>query len=328
MFYSANPSINYEEIKDRLDEAAIISYYLNIPHIPCFIKSPLREDNNPSFGIYNKGKRIYWVDMATGERGGIYDLLSQLWEYPFNKVIHKVYQDFILNKKETSYSIVNKNKNDSNIVGLKKENSLQCRVREWRPYDIEYWKSYGISLEWLKYAEVYPISHKIIVSNGKRHVFAADKFAYAFVERKEGNVTIKIYQPFNTRGYKWSNKHDRSVISLWTKIPEKGEKVVICSSLKDALCLWSNTSIPAIAVQGEGYSVSDTAIAELKRRYKEIYVLFDNDGAGLLDGRKLSKNLGVKNLVLPKFNGGKDVSDLYKIVGKKQFLQQIKQLFN
>ena len=184
-------------------------------------------------------------------------------------------------------------------------------------------------MEWLEYAEVYPISHKIVISNGKKYVFNADKLAYAFVEHKEGKVTLKIYQPHSENPqYKWSNKHDRSVISLWTKVPEKGEKLVICSSLKDALCLWANTGIPALALQGEGYGMSDTAISELKRRYSQVYILFDNDKAGLVDGEKLAKQTGFTNLVLPPFTGGKDVSDLFKSVGKNEFIKTINCLLN
>ena len=108
-----------------------------------------------------------------------------------------------------------------------------------------------------------------------------------------------------------------------------GDKIVVCSSLKDALCLWANTSIPAIAIQGEGYGISDTAINELKRRYKEVYILLDNDEAGLRDGEKLSASTGFINLVLPNINGAKDVSDLYKsLENKKRFKDIILNLFN
>ena len=86
----------------------------------------------------------------------------------------------------------------------------------------------------------------------------------------------------------------------------------------DALCLWANTGIPAIAIQGEGYGMSDTAINELKRRYTEVYILLDNDEAGLIDGEKLSESTGFINRVLPKFEGGKDVSDLFKYLGDKE----------
>jgi len=116
-------------------------------------------------------------------------------------------------------------------------------------------------------------------------------------------------------------------VSLWTKIPAKGEKVCICSSLKDALCLMSNTGIPSLAIQGEGYPMSQTAINELKRRFKKQYILLDNDLAGKIDAKKLQELTGFINLELPQFEGGKDISDLYKAKGKEQFLKTIKTLF-
>ena len=138
----------------------------------------------------------------------------------------------------------------------------------------------------------------------------------------------KIYQPFNKQGYKWSNRHDKSVISLWTKVPSYGAKICICSSLKDALCLWANTNIPALAVQGEGYSMSNTAINELKRRFNKVYICLDNDIPGLKDAKKLAEETGFINVVLPKFNGGKDISDFYKVLNnKEQFKQTILNLF-
>ena len=205
---------------------------------------------------------------------------------------------------------------------------LKCKVREWRDYDIKYWDSYGIPLKWLKYADVYPISHKIVIKDNISYTFGADKYAYAYVEFKEGKVTLKIYQPFNKHGYKWSNRHDKSVISLWTKVPKEGDKICICSSLKDALCLWANTGIPSLAIQGEGYGMSDTAINELKRRFNKIYICLDNDEAGLKDGVHLASKTGFINVVIPQFKGGKDISDLYKVLGnKEQFKQTILNLF-
>ena len=175
--------------------------------------------------------------------------------------------------------------------------------------------------------DYFPNRSPFCINLTKKYIFGAEKYAYAFVERKEGKVTLKIYQPFAEPRNKWSNKHDKSVISLWTKIPKKGEKVVICSSLKDALCFWANTGIPALAVQGEGYPISNTAISELKSRFSHVFILFDNDATGLDDGWKLSAETGFTNLVLPPFEGGKDVSDLYKAVGKEKFLEIIRETF-
>jgi hypothetical protein len=326
-FSAGENSISFDEIRSKVKDVDLVYYYLGVMEIPCFIHSPLRKDVNPSFGLYSKdGSRIYWTDLATREGGGIYDLLSLMWHCSLKDVLLRIYKDmknFTNEAKLNTYSpcVVN------DITTHRSNCDLQCKIREWRQYDIDYWASYGVSLEWLKYADVYPISHKIVISDNKRYVFGADRLAYAFVERKEGKITLKIYQPLNQAKRKWSNKHDRSVISLWTKIPESGDRVCICSSLKDALCLWSNTGIPAIAVQGEGYSISDTAISELKRRYKHIYILFDNDDAGLIDSDKLAKQTGFTNVILPKFDGGKDVSDLFKSVGKEELCRIIKNLF-
>lgn len=325
-FGTGNNSISFEDIKRKVTDADLVSYYLGVTEIPCVIHSPLRKDAKPSFGLYSRdGNRIYWTDLATKETGGVYDLLSLMWACSYREVLGRISRDmrnFTSGARVGTYSPCA----IRDISSYQKNSDLQCKIREWRKYDVDYWASYGVPLEWLKYADVYPISHKIVISDGKRYVFGADKLAYAFVERKENKITLKIYQPLNKQ-YKWANKHDRSVISLWTKIPEKGDKVCICASLKDALCLWANTGIPAIAVQGEGYSMSETAISELKRRYHSVYILFDNDEAGLIDGEKLASQTGFVNLVLPKFANGKDVSDLFHSVSKEEFVKIMNNLF-
>lgn len=311
-------SDSIDDMRKHISDADLVHKYLGVTKVPCLITSPLRKDSKPSLGLYSRdGIKVYWKDFGSNERGGIYDLLCKMWGCSLQHTLDIVKRDFISNicNKSLSCSTPQCSISKDTEVSINKssdDTELLCRIRDWRDYDIEYWKSYGVPLYMLKYANVFPISHKIIISNGRQYVFGADKYAYAFVERKEGKTTIKIYQPFNKQGYKWSNKHDKSVVSLWTKIPIEGDKLVICSSLKDALCLWSNTGIPAIATQGEGYSMSKTAVNELRNRFDKIYILFDNDDPGIRDGEKLANETGFINLVLPKFDGGKDVSDLYK----------------
>lgn len=320
-FSSGKESVCLEDILNKVSESDILSFYLGVNNVPCVINSPLRIDKKPSFGLYSlDGKKIYYTDLSTKEKGGLFDLLMKLWNLEYADMLIKIYRDipkFPFKETSTSKCIIRTTSIHQSFT------ELECKIRDWKDYDLEYWKSFGINKQWLEYAEVYPISHKIIIKDNERYVFGADKYAYAYVERKEGKITLKIYQPFNTKGYKWSNKHDASVISLWTKVPEYGEQIIICSSLKDALCLWSNIGIPCIAVQGEGYSISETAISELKRRYNKIYILFDNDEVGLFDGKKLAERTGFINLILPDFEGGKDVSDLYKWLNNKEKFKQI-----
>ena len=324
MISSGESSVSLEDIYRVTTEAEIIHYYLGISSIPCKINSPLRLDRSPSFGLFSpNGSRITWIDFSSGERGGIFDLLGKMWNTNFKETLARIYKDFSKFKGTTKIEPTGHVPMTPHISTGNNDVIMECKVREWRKHDIEYWESYGISLEWLKYANVHPISHKIIIKKGQRYVFGADKYAYAYAEFKDGKTTLKIYQPYNKQGFKWSNKHDRSVISLWTKIPPTGDRVCICSSLKDALCLWSNTGIPALAIQGEGYTISDTAVSELKRRFKNVYILLDNDEAGLKDAKILASKTRFTNIVLPNINGAKDVSDLYLSLQDKEKFRKI-----
>jgi hypothetical protein len=327
MIARGQSSIMLADVLKVTTEAEITGYYLGITKIPCIIKSPLRSDNHPSFSLYSKdGVKVHFLDFATKERGSIFDLLCKIYNRSFREIIGMIYKDFKYKRKNN----ICINKSDSGLkpVIINQEISdIKVAVREWLPHDIEYWESYGISLKWLKYADVYPISHKVIYKGKNSYTFKADKYAYAFVEFKENKTTLKIYQPFS-KTFKWCNKHDKSVISLWTKVPKQWDEICICSSLKDALCLWSNTGIPAIAIQGEAMNMSKTAIQSLKNRYKKIYILLDNDEAGITNAVKLAEETGFTNVVLPQFEGGKDISDARKALGKKKFLDLILPLFN
>ena len=307
-------TITKEEVLECISEAEILHNYLNVSKVPCRINSPLRRDRKPSVGIFSPdGMTIRYVDFATGDRGTLFNLLSKMWNLNYTDTLHKILQECKSENNLNGELKVTR----SNICSITNMNhssvSIEVKIRKWEDYDIKYWESYGVNIKWLKYANVYPITHKILHKEDKTYTFAANKYAYAFAEFKEGNRTFKIYQPYS-KEFKWMNNHDSSVISLWTKVPKEGNKICICSSLKDALCLWSNIGIPCIAVQGEGYTISQTAIKELKKRFKNIYILFDNDAPGLKDGKSLAKATGFQNIVLPHFEGGKDISDFYRWV--------------
>ena len=99
-FSSGKNSINLEDLLSKTNEIEIAHYYLGVTEIPCVINSPLRKDNKPSFGLHSKdGNRIKYTDFATGEKGDLFDLLSQMWGIPFEKVLVKVYNDLITKYK-------------------------------------------------------------------------------------------------------------------------------------------------------------------------------------------------------------------------------------
>jgi hypothetical protein len=326
-------SISKTEIFNKFSETEVLcAVFPEITEIPCLICSPLRTDSNPSFSIYmDNNNHIRFKDHGnTGIQGGLIDLLCKYWNCTFNQCIDKICTLMI---KESDITIKPKQIRTFTRKESDTLSKLQVTIRPWRDYDYEYWKSYGITRRWLKYAEIYPISYKIITKKdsltdkSKKYVFPTDKYAYCFVERKEGKLQLKVYQPFNKNGFKWCSKMDASVIGLWTKIPEYGDRVIICSSLKDALVISCQLHIPTLCLQGEGYNISDTAIKELKRRYKKIFISFDTDEAGKMDGKKLAERTGFTNVV-PDLGTEKDFSDYYRSLKDKEKFKQLQLLFN
>lgn len=328
MISSGKPSNNKRMFTDSVSEADVLGYYLGISSIPCLIVSPFRNDIRPSLSFYSPdGIKVNYIDFGDKEeRGSMITFFMKLWNLDYNAVVDKIIRE-VVNKKGKNHINCNcKNTAVPKKVVIHSNVELKCKIRKWENYDIEYWKSYGISLEWLKWADVYPISYKIIIKDGKEMVFRASKYCYTFVERKGGRITHKFYSPFDTEGYKWQTNHDKSVLGLWSKLPEKGKAVCICSSVKDALCLMSNLYIPCICLQGEGYPISNTAVKELKKRFTDIYVLLDNDPPGKSDAIKLSEEHNFINVVIPDFPEGKDVSDFMKAYGEETFKAEFKKL--
>ena len=324
MFSKGQPSVNWSVFRNNIDDLNLLNKYCGIDKVPALMNSPLREDRNPSFALFydSKGK-IRYKDFSTGESGDIINLLGKAWGMSYVEVMKTLVSDDCMSAMMSSQENAGKKRKNSDTI-------IEVKVRRWLKHDIEYWRDFGISLPFLKFAEVYPISHIFFIKDGKTDIVDADKHAYVYVERRDGVVYKKIYQPLSkNKRYKWFSKMNGGVISLYDKIPDNGEKLVICSSLKDALCLWENTGIPCISLQGEGYSMNMDIVAELKDRFKEVYVLFDNDSAGKTDGEKLSAQTGFTNVVLPEFNWGKDVSDYYKgLQDKSEFAKTMNSLLN
>ena len=343
-------SISIPELFEKYSETAILTaVFPEITTIPCRIQSPFRVDNNPSFSIYmNNQGHICFKDHGEKEtRGGLLDLLCKKCDCTFNQVFQKILD--VMSQTEGN-DVTYKVKQIKTLT--RKESSeltkVEVKVRPWQQYDYQYWQSYGITRQWLKYAEIYPISHKIITKKDKetgrtsKYIFPVPKYCYCYVERKEGKLSLKIYSPLS-KTHKWCSKMDSSVISLWTKVPEYGDKIIIASSVKDALAISTNLHIPTIAPQGEAYNLSETAIRELKRRYAEVYISFDGDVAGITDAKKLSESTGFKiiqcpslhtpsedrievtNLIkegLEKKDKAKDWSDIFFYFGKERFMDE------
>ena len=326
-------SITIEDLLEKVSEAEILGHYLGVREIPCSMKSPIRVDNHKSFGIYSfDGKTITYRDFKTGETGSLFELLKKYWGFPnIYEVVDKINKELVNNDKGRATNI---NLNRERIV-TKISKSLidvKCKVREWKDWDLKYWEQYGITLPWLQFSNTFPISHIIITKEGVTSTIPADKYAYVYVEFKDGIESLKIYQPYSQK-FKWTNNHDSSVWDLWQQLPEAGDDLIITSSRKDALCIWSNTGIPSCSLQAESYLPKQHVVEELKKRFKRVWVLYDNDwekadNPGRKLGAKIANEFGLPQIEIPKVYLSKDPSDLYKNHGVRTLIEVVFKLLN
>lgn len=266
-FRRCNRSVGLDVLLGKTSEFDIMRFYLNIDVLPALINSPLRQDRNASVSIFSPdGVKVFYKDFGTGEHGSIFDLLGRMWNRTFSETITKIWDDI----DRVKHNRINLNRTRRGVIH-KSNSILEVRTRQWFDYDMEYWNSYGISREWLEFGDVYPISHILITRDNITKVIPAEKLAYVYVERKDGKVSLKVYQPKSQR-LKWLSKHDSSVWDLWSRLPDRGDTLFITSSRKDALCLWENTGIPSVSLQGEGYVPKEKVINQLKQRFGRVII--------------------------------------------------------
>ena len=319
MIASGSSTLLLEDILDRVSEFDILSFYFKITHIPCVINSPLRKDKHPSFKLYSiDGYKIYFKDYATKQNGDTFSLLSLYFNLNFKETIQRIYNDLI-GYISMGGPIKYLSKSSSKIYH--KNIKLDVKIRDWKEWDILYWESYGISIPWANFGDIYPISHTIITKNNNKFIIPADKHAYVYVERKDNNISLKTYQPFS-ESYKWISKHDGSVWDLWQQLPQNANNLIITSSRKDALCIWENTKIPATGLQCESYLPKENVVQELKNRFKNIYVLYDNDfkkeeNYGRINGKIFADTFGLQQIEIPNEYKCKDISDVAFNHGRK-----------
>lgn len=302
---------NTTNVLNKTNDLELLDAYFGIKQLPTLINSPFREDRKPSFGIYLRDMHVLFKDYSTGESGNIYEMLKLKYNITYKEVINLITEDLNLDKRRlcncTKVSYLHKASNTT----------IKARARGWNKQDKEYWNQFNISIDLLTKANVYPIDRYSIIKDCSK-TFKADDLAYTFVEFKDNNVTMKLYQPYNK--IKFISSHTYDVISLWCLLPKTGENLIICSSLKDALCTYSITNIPTISLQSETVQIKPIIVEELSSRFKNIYILYDGDKAGLENSNKLAQKTGFISIPFP-YDNPKDISDWYK---EKRNTQEIK----
>ncbi len=331
--------INLNKEKEMISKSAILQNYNDIEIYRAYlteelviggkpILSPLREEKKASFGFFiGESGEVCFKDFMLGA-GDFVKFVQLKFGLTYWEALSKIGTDFGLDKEYIckkmdgySFSKVQPSKykaSREDLLAKVTGYSVTKRSRDWKVHDIAYWKEFGISLETLKKFNVQPIDYIFINSKP----YPADKYAYCFIEFKDGKETYKIYQPFNNL-YKWINNHDNSVWQGWAQLPDSSDEIVITKSLKDVMALYEVCGLPSVSLQSENVLPKPHVFQILKERFKNISLLYDNDydketNWGKQFGDKMAREFGLIDYYIDDKYECKDFSDLIKKYGKEK----------
>lgn len=295
--------------------------------------SPLRKEKNPSFALFASGGEIFFKDFVLGG-GDCIKFVKIMFGLNFMDALSKVVVDFDLRDKflyKDVYRTVNNNfkkVNQKEVIEKQSKTVINIKKRKWQKHDIIFWSNFGITFNTLKHYRVLPVKYIFLNSN----IIKADRHAYAFVEEKDNRKTYKIYQPFNKK-IKWLTTHDNSIWQGWEQLPKSGYNLIITKSLKDIMAITSIMGISSTGLQNEGVKPKESIVKELKNRFENIYLLYDNDfdsetNWGREFGKKISKIINIAQIEIPSKYKSKDFSDLIQKKGIKKSKTILNKIIN
>lgn len=303
-------SLSYKEIEEKYTHEELLAHYFPDFDISRSKKfhSPFRKDDNPSFSVFKWQDKVYFKDLRTGEKGNIYVLIGKLLGKDFEGVLEAITREIWM-KNPRVHKVTKK------IIEKEAKKQLQLSVkrRAWLERDIKYWSQFGITHKTLLKYNVSPIDFIFIYDK----IIKCDELAYVYKEFKDGVITLKTYQPYS-KDCKWLNNclESNAVWEGWQQLPETGDILIWTKSRKDLMSIVDTCNIPAISLMSESIIPKKRVVNQLKKRFKMIYLLYDNDydkqeNWGRNFGKKLSEEFNIKQIEIDQKYECKDYSSLY-----------------
>lgn len=324
MDFSFQPKITKELILSRFSEEQLMEYYLHLPVKKGLFRSPLRRDKQPTCSFYrNKSGTLIFKDFATGQHLNIFDVVQSIFRCDYFESLRIIANDFGIVRDNALHK--NPGKINLNPIKIKDKeiSKIQIEVQEFTDGELKWWGKYGISKDILKRFNVYSCKHVFL----NDQLFAESQqhcpiFGY-YGKKYQGLELWRCYFPKRT-SFRFITNWPSKKIQGYDQLPKKGKLLVITKSMKDSMCLYS-CGITACAPNSENLFISDKVLEDLKSRFKNIVVLYDNDRPGLYNMAKIRREHPELTYVfIPKRYGSKDISDFYKGHGRKETLNLIK----
>ena len=316
-----------EEILDKTNGGLdVFRYYLPGDwKVGKNFKNPFYKDTNPSCNIYkDRRTQTYRIKDFGDERfsGDCFFLVGYIRQldctqaHDFIEILKIINQDLNLGldndnkkthpKRNIKVETPRKNKDYSK--------EYQIETKEWTKQELQYWKSYGITLEVLNEYNVLSLkSFHSINKKGKPYAIISSEKEPLFGYR--GKNYIKIYRPFSKLRFLYGGDMSDYCFGF-IQLPLRGDILFVTGGEKDVMSL-SAQGFFAICFNSETTHIPKILIQSLKSRFRHIVLLYDMDETGQRTSQVHYEQLSeyIEHLKLPLSGGKKekDISDYFKI---------------
>jgi hypothetical protein len=298
---------NFISEHNEIKSGWVFQYYLNLPEVltgqDLQIKSLFNpSERTPSMYIYLDPSCMEYKfkDFSTGKQGSKIDIVQQLFDLTYSQALFKITDDYNKWIMEGGFLEL-----DPEYKPVSKYAVDYISKREWNSKDAEYWLKYNIGTSMLNEYNVHPIEYYNMVKSSDddiKKLTIQSPLIYGYYTKEE--KCYKIYQP-KQKSYKFIKIF--SHLQGLEQLKYDKDYLVICSSLKDAMCLKSfNFNLDVIAPDSENTIIKPYIIHNLISKYKKLLSLLDNDEAGHTGMEKYKQTYNINPIYI---KSEKDISD-------------------
>ena len=283
----------------------------------------LDKDAGCRFYVNKTTGRIRFKDFGQGHNWDCFAVAQQRTGLSFKQVLLKIAEDFrLIEVKDGRFNIrqnltstpngLDQRKLFANEIKKKTIKIIGAR-QSFKWMERKFWSQFSINDKILIKFYVYGFEKAFIITHFADgttktapiyHSRTELKFAYYL-----GGGEWKLYYPERPKSRIKFIQVNGTILQGWPLLPETGKRLVFTKSYKDVMSFYALDKIPSTATQSENILIPKKIMKEARERFEDIYILYDNDIAGM---RAAVKNIiaypFLKPLLFPK-GRPKDLSD-------------------
>jgi hypothetical protein len=302
--------ITKEMILERITQEEIMDkYYPGDVILEQKVTNAMRKDRNPDCSFHYSSGKLLFIDFAYKQyNGDCWKIAILNTKIDFPEILYKIDSDFELNLQPKGFHQKTKpiKYKIEPIIVEKEFNKIEYEAMDWTKFDIKYWGDRGISLSTLKYFNV-ETCHRVWLSKSKEiFTYHPRDPIYKYLIRDPD--IMEIYRPYGTKKVKFRSNCPKNILQGWYQLPETGDILIITKAYKDIMNFYE-MGYPAVSFNGES-TFPDLKIFEmLKKRFKKIVVVYDNDKPGITAAKRINEVYGLPYWYIPLKYNIKDTND-------------------